>query len=59
MVDKIQVKSKLKWHPTWNLETSLQKIVEWHKHWLSNSNMQDICLEEINQFIKDSNYGKN
>ena len=58
-LDISKVKSKLKWHPTWNLETSLQKIVEWHKQWLSNSNMQDICIEEINQFIKNSNYGKN
>lgn len=59
-LDISKVKSKLKWQPTWNLETSLHKIVKWHKVWLNNNtSMQDICMEEINQFIKDSNYGNN
>jgi len=50
--------SKLNWSPTWNLETSLQKIVQWQNQFNSRSNMHDVCLLEINQFIEDSKKDK-
>jgi CDP-glucose 4,6-dehydratase len=55
-LDISKAKSKLSWSPVWNLEKSLEKIVQWQKSWsLKTNNAHDLCVGEINQFIKDSN----
>ena len=55
-LDISKVKERLNWKPVWNLNTSLKKIVQWHNAWsLKNINMQDYCINDINQYIKDSN----
>ena len=54
-LDISKAKSRLKWQPTWNLETTLKKIVSWHKDWLNKSNMQERTIEEINQFMVEHN----
>jgi CDP-glucose 4,6-dehydratase len=57
-LDISKAKSKLNWHPTWSLEKSLEKIVQWHKNWsIKNFNTQDICMNEIQNYIKDSKNG--
>jgi CDP-glucose 4,6-dehydratase len=43
----------LNWTPTWSLAITLGKIVEWHKVWGSEGDMQAVCLAEINEFTKD------
>lgn len=53
-LDISKAESQLRWYPTWRLETSLKKIVQWQKSYELGANMHDICLNEINQFIKDS-----
>ena len=59
-LDISKVKSKLKWKPTWNLETSLEKILYWHKEWISKpNNTQNLCINNIKQHIKESENGKN
>lgn len=52
-LDISKAKTKLNWHPTWELELSLQKIIEWHRAWLRRENMVDICLDEINNYLRD------
>lgn len=37
----------LNWSPKWNLELSLNKIINWHHDWLSGKDMQQACLQEI------------
>lgn len=57
-LDITKARSKLNWHPTWNLDKCLRKIVEWHKSWASKKiNTQELCKIEIHQYIKDSTYG--
>jgi CDP-glucose 4,6-dehydratase len=53
-LDISKAESQLNWVPTWNLETSLEKIVQWQHSWDSGADMHTVCLEEIKQFIKDS-----
>lgn len=53
-LDISKAESQLNWIPTWNLETSLEKIVEWENLWDSGADMHRVCLSEIKQFIKDS-----
>jgi CDP-glucose 4,6-dehydratase len=54
-LDISKAKSKLGWSPVWNLEKSLEKIVQWQKSWSAKTNNSyDLCVGEINQYIKDS-----
>ena len=53
-LDISKAESQLNWVPTWNLETSLEKIVQWQHSWDSGADMHKVCLTEINHFIKDS-----
>jgi CDP-glucose 4,6-dehydratase len=41
---------QLGWAPKWNLETAIQKIVEWQKSFQANANMRDVSLAQINQY---------
>jgi CDP-glucose 4,6-dehydratase len=41
---------KLGWTPKWDLETTLQKIVQWQEAYKAKENMQQICLTQINQY---------
>jgi CDP-glucose 4,6-dehydratase len=52
-LDISKAKSCLNWHPTWRLERTLSKIIEWHQSWLNKEDMQDKCLEEIQDYMRD------
>ncbi|QAB15791.1 CDP-glucose 4,6-dehydratase [Hydrogenovibrio thermophilus] len=54
-LDVSKAKARLKWHPTWRLEQTLAKIIKWHQAWLNNADIQQVCLEEINEFMRDFN----
>jgi CDP-glucose 4,6-dehydratase len=54
-LDISKSKSKLGWSPTWELNYTLERIIEWHKAWLAKKDMQAICLAEIEKYTKDMN----
>ena len=41
---------RLKWHPKWRLEQTLEQIVHWHRAWLEGADMQVKCLQEIEKY---------
>ena len=41
---------RLKWHPKWRLEQTLEQIVHWHRSWLQGTDMQARCLQEIEKY---------
>lgn len=47
--------SKLKitfgWKPRWNLDTAIEKVVEWSKAWISGKNVRAVMDDQINEFI--------
>ncbi len=48
-------KTKLPWKPCWNIETTLEKTVQWYKTYLENpQNITDTTIEQIDQYMKDS-----
>jgi len=49
----------LGWAPTWTLDTTLAKIVGWHKCWIDGSDMRLECINEINEFTKDIGHANN
>jgi CDP-glucose 4,6-dehydratase len=50
-LDCSKAKMKLNWQPVWDLQTTLTKIVDWHKAWLANDNMHDYTLAEIKDYM--------
>lgn len=49
-LDCSKAKLRLEWHPQWSLQTTLERIVKWHKAWLGNEDMRNYTLQEISQY---------
>jgi len=58
-LDISKAKTKLDWQPTWHLEGTLGKIIQWHQAWLNKEDMQRLCLNEINEYMRDMNHENN
>jgi len=41
---------KLKWQPKWDLQYTLNSIINWHKAWLSGSDMTKESINEIKKY---------
>jgi CDP-glucose 4,6-dehydratase len=41
---------QLNWRPKWNLEDTLESIINWYQHYLSGKNIKEQCLLEIANF---------
>lgn len=54
-LDISKAKGRLNWYPSWRLEQTLAKIIKWQQAWLNKADMQQVCLEEINEFMRDFN----
>lgn len=49
-LDISKAKSKLDWRPRWSLGIALGEITKWHQAWLAKDNVQQLCLQQIEQF---------
>lgn len=58
-LDISKAKSELDWQPTWHLEATLKKIIQWHQAWLNHEDMQVACLNEINEYMREMNHENN
>ncbi|MBN3194586.1 CDP-glucose 4,6-dehydratase [Pectobacterium versatile] len=54
-LDCSKAKMRLNWSPVWRLEETLNRIVDWHKAWLSGADMRQVSLNEINDYMKTQN----
>jgi CDP-glucose 4,6-dehydratase len=54
-LDISKAELELDWKPLWKLDYTLKKIILWHKAWQNKENMQAICLEDIEGYMKDMN----
>ena len=52
-LDISKARSRLQWSPTWPLETTLARIVAWHRSWLDGNDMRAGCLAEIDAYMTD------
>lgn len=50
-LDCSKAKMRLNWQPQWDLDTSLMRIVSWHKAWLADENMREVTLREIRDYM--------
>jgi len=53
-LDISKAKSLLGWKPVWNLNQALEKIIDWHKLWISGTNMRVICEQQIKAYETSS-----
>ena len=51
-LDCSKASSKLKWNPKWNLQYTLNSIVDWHKLYINKGDIKKQCLKEINIYSK-------
>lgn len=53
-LDCTKLKNTFHWQPRWNVETAIEKVVEWTKIYFTNGNIPQIMDQQIhNFFIKD------
>jgi len=50
-LDCSKIKSKLGIKPKWNIETAVEKTVEWTKAYLDNKNINDIMSKQIKEYL--------
>lgn len=50
-LDCSKIKSKFGWKPKWNIDTAIQKTVEWTKVYLDNGNVSVCMDEQIKEFL--------
>tara|TARA_Y100001934_G_scaffold283135_1_gene400707 strand:- start:2068 stop:3150 length:1083 start_codon:yes stop_codon:yes gene_type:complete len=48
-LDSTKAKDRLNWYAKWNLETTLDKTVDWFKCYKNNQNMQEVTLKQIDE----------
>ena len=51
-LDCSKAASKLKWTPKWNLQFTINSIVDWHKLYINGGDIKKQCLKEINIYNK-------
>jgi CDP-glucose 4,6-dehydratase len=49
-LDSTKARTNLSWVPNWNLETSIESIVQWHQQELAGTNMKEFSLQQIRDF---------
>lgn len=52
-LDISKAQKRLDWAPRWPLSTALSLVVDWHRAWLSGSDMQAISLEQISLYQRN------
>lgn len=58
-LDCSKLKNTFGWHPHWNVETAIEKTVEWSKIWIAGESVRAEMDRQIKEFLlEDENNGK-
>lgn len=60
-LDCSRIKSVLGWHPVWNVEHTMEKIVEWTLAYRNGQDVYDVMVKQIGEYCEElerSNEGK-
>ena len=52
-LDCSKARTRLSWRPRWNLETTIDHIIDWHKAHLAGQNMHHICNQQIDEYLRN------
>ena len=51
-LDCSKLKATFGWTPRWNLDTAVEKVVEWSKFWVNKQDVR-VCMDkQIEEFLK-------
>lgn len=50
-LDCSRLKSTFDWKPTWNVESAMEKIIEWTKVWIMQKDVQQCMVKQIHDFL--------
>lgn len=50
-LDCSKLKTTFGWHPHWNLEIAIEKVVEWSKCWLEGGDVRKVMDKQIEEFL--------
>lgn len=50
-LDCSKLKTTFGWKPHWNLETAIEKVVEWSKAWIANEDVRLVMNKQIEEFL--------
>jgi CDP-glucose 4,6-dehydratase len=50
-LDCSKIKSVFGWKPVWNVETAMEKIVEWTDVYLKDGNVEEVMQKQIQEYI--------
>jgi CDP-glucose 4,6-dehydratase len=51
-LDCSKIKSVLGWKPVWNVETAMEKIVEWTDVYLKDGNIEEVMQKQIAEYMR-------
>ena len=51
-LDCSKLKTTFGWKPHWNLETAVEKVVEWSKVWIAGGNVREVMDKQIKEFLE-------
>lgn len=52
-LDCSKAKCRLNWYPKWNLEKTIDSIIEWIIAYQTGANLREICLKQIAEYMGD------
>ena len=50
-LDCSKIKSTFGWKPRWNLETAIEKTVEWTKCWKDGGDVRECMKKQVEEFL--------
>lgn len=51
-LDCSKLKTTFGWKPHWNLETAIEKVVEWSKTWVAGDDVRPVMDKQIKEFLE-------
>lgn len=55
-LDCSRIKQKLAWKPTWNIEETVKKIIDWQKSYLAGDDAANVMVQQIQAYLFDSTW---
>lgn len=51
-LDCTKIKRDLSWHPRWNIDAAMEKLVEWYRVYADKGDIQKVTDEQIRQYFE-------
>ncbi|MBR7000811.1 MAG: CDP-glucose 4,6-dehydratase [Lachnospiraceae bacterium] len=51
-LDCSKLKTTFDWKPRWNLETAIEKVVEWSKEWAAGKDVRPVMDKQIREYLE-------